>query len=105
MWEMSKYCFSAFVLYEIKMSRKLRLEDVQYSILKYTCDISLLLKFIIVEHSMYLFVYFNSKKGLNCYRFVDLNIIGAQRLVHSYLRIYRISFFLLDIVGNTEYQQ
>ena len=54
---------------------------------------------------MYLFVYFNSKKGLNCYRFVDLNIIGAQRLVHSYLRIYRISFFLLDILGNTEYQQ
>ena len=30
------------------------------------------------------------------HRFVDPNIIGASRLVHSDLRIYRISLFLLD---------
>ena len=41
-------------------------------------------------------VYFNSKKELNYNRFVDLNILGASRLVHSDLRIYQISFFLLD---------
>ena len=44
------------------------------------------------------FVYFKSKKELNYDRFVDLNILGAARLVHSDLRIYRISFFLLDIL-------
>ena len=43
------------------------------------------------------FVYFKSKRELNYDRFVDLNILGAARLVHSDLRIYRISFFLLDI--------
>ena len=48
-----------------------------------------------LEH-MYLFVYFKSKKEHNYDRFVDLNILGAVRLVHSDLRIYRISFFLLD---------
>ena len=42
--------------------------------------------------------YFKSKKKLNYDRFVDLNILGASRLVHSDLRIYRISFFLLDIM-------
>ena len=42
------------------------------------------------------FVYFKSKKELNYDRFVDPNILGASRLVHSDLRIYRISFFLLD---------
>ena len=42
-------------------------------------------------------VYFKSKKELNYNRFVDLNVRGALRLVHSDLRIYRISFFLLDI--------
>ena len=41
-------------------------------------------------------VYFKSKKELNYNRFVDPNILGASRLVHSDLRIYRISFFLLD---------
>ena len=29
-------------------------------------------------------------------RFLDLNILGAARLVHSDLRINRISFFLFD---------
>ena len=43
------------------------------------------------------FVYFKSKKELNYDRFVDLNILGAARLVHSDLRIYWISFFLLDV--------
>ena len=42
------------------------------------------------------FVYFKSKKELNYDRFVDLNILGAAPLVHLDLRIYRISFFLLD---------
>ena len=42
-------------------------------------------------------VYFESRKELNYNRFVDPNILGASRLVHSDLRIYRISFFLLDI--------
>ena len=42
-------------------------------------------------------VYFKSKKELNYDRFVDLNILGAVRLVHSDPRIYRISFFLHDI--------
>ena len=46
---------------------------------------------------MYFFVYFKWKKELNYDRFVDLNILGASRLVHSDLRIYRISFFLLDL--------
>ena len=41
-------------------------------------------------------VYFKSKKELNDDRFVDSNILGAARLVHSDLRIYRILFFLLD---------
>ena len=31
-------------------------------------------------------------------RFVDLNILGAVCLVYSDLRIYRISFFLLDLI-------
>ena len=44
------------------------------------------------------YVYFKSKKELNYDRFVDPNILGAARLVHSDLRIYRISFFLLDII-------
>ena len=44
-------------------------------------------------------VYFKSKKELNYNRFVDPNILGASRLVHSDLRIYRISFFLLDIMS------
>ena len=39
-------------------------------------------------------VYFKSKKEHNYDRFVDPNILGAARLVH--LRIYLISFFLLD---------
>ena len=42
-------------------------------------------------------VYFKSEKELNYNRFVDPNILGAARLVHSDLRIYRISFFLLDL--------
>ena len=37
-------------------------------------------------------VYFKSKKELNYNRFVDSNILGTSRLVHSDLRIYRISF-------------
>ena len=41
-------------------------------------------------------VYFKSKKEFNYDIFVDPNILGATRLVHSDLRIYRISFFLLD---------
>ena len=41
-------------------------------------------------------MYFKSKKELNYGRFVDPNIRGAVCLVHSDLRIYRISFFLLD---------
>ena len=40
--------------------------------------------------------YFRSKKELNYNRFVDPNILGALHLVHSDLRIYQISFFLLD---------
>ena len=48
------------------------------------------------------FVYFKSKKEKNYSRFVDLNILGAARLVHSHLRIYRISFFLLDRKTYTE---
>ena len=43
-------------------------------------------------------VYFKSEKELNYNRFVDLNILGASRLVHSDLRIYQISFFLFDII-------
>ena len=43
-------------------------------------------------------VYFKSKKELNYNRFVDPNILGAARLVDSDLRIYRISFFLRDII-------
>ena len=42
-------------------------------------------------------MYFKWKKELNYNRFVDPNILGAARLVHSDLRIYRISFFLLDL--------
>ena len=44
------------------------------------------------------FVYFKSKKTRNYDRFVDPNILGAACLVHSDLRIYRILFFLLDII-------
>ena len=40
------------------------------------------------------FVYFKSKKELNYDRFVDLNILGAARLVHSDLQIYWISLWL-----------
>ena len=43
------------------------------------------------------FVYFKSAKELNYNRFVDLNIFGAARHVHSDLRIYRVSFFLHNI--------
>ena len=43
------------------------------------------------------YVYFKSKKELNYNRFVDPNILGASRLVYSDLRIYRVSFFLLDL--------
>ena len=42
-------------------------------------------------------VYFKSQKELNYNRFVDPNMLGASRFVHSDLRIYRISFFLLDL--------
>ena len=42
-------------------------------------------------------MYFKSKKELNYNRLVDPNILGASHLVHSHLRIYRMSFFLLDI--------
>ena len=35
------------------------------------------------------FVSFKSKKELNYDRFVDPNLLGAKRLVHSDLRIYR----------------
>ena len=41
-------------------------------------------------------MYFKSKKELNNDRFVDLNLLGAVRLVHSDLRVDRILFFLLD---------
>ena len=44
-------------------------------------------------------VYFKSKKELNYDRFADPNTLGASRLVHSDLRIYRISFFLLDVTN------
>ena len=43
-------------------------------------------------------VYFKSKKELIYIRLVDPNILGASRHVHSDLRIYRISFFLLDVM-------
>ena len=43
-------------------------------------------------------MYFKSKKELNYDIFVDPIILGAARLVHSDLRIYRISFFLLDLI-------
>ena len=46
---------------------------------------------------------FKSKKDLNYDRFVDPNILGAARLVYSDLRIYRISFFLLDRTGPFTY--
>ena len=42
-------------------------------------------------------VYFKTKKELNYNRFVDPNILGASRLVHLDRRIYRMSYFLLDI--------
>ena len=42
-------------------------------------------------------MYFRWKKYLDYDRFLDPNILGAARLVHSDLRIYQISFFLLDI--------
>ena len=44
----------------------------------------------------YLFCVFKSKKELNYDKFVDLNVLGAARHIHSDLRIYRVSFFLLD---------
>ena len=50
-----------------------------------------------LEH-LHTFSVFKSKKELNYNRFVDPNILGASRLVHSDLRIYRISFFLLDFI-------
>ena len=43
-------------------------------------------------------MYFKSKKELNYDIFVDQNILGAERLVYSDLRIYQI-FFLHDLVG------
>ena len=49
-----------------------------------------------LEH-MYLFCVFQIEERTKFDRFVDLNILGAARLVHSDLRIYRISFFLLDL--------
>ena len=49
-------------------------------------------------------MYFKSKKELNYNRFVDPNILGASRLVHSDLQIYRISFFLLDWNVTDSYQ-
>ena len=42
-------------------------------------------------------MFFKSKKELNYDRFVDLNILCAASLVHSDLRIYQISLFLLDL--------
>ena len=42
-------------------------------------------------------LYFKSKKELDYNRFADPHILGASRLVHSDLRIYQISFFLLDV--------
>ena len=48
------------------------------------------------------FVYLKSKKKLNYDRLGDLNILGAVRLVHSDLRIYRISCFLLDVTDSWE---
>ena len=57
-----------------------------------------LLEFFIKSWNTFSYVvYFKSKKELNYDRFVDQNVLGASRLVHSDLRIYRISFFLLDI--------
>ena len=41
-------------------------------------------------------MYFKSRKELDYNRFVDPNLLGVSRLVHSDLRIYRISFLLLD---------
>ena len=41
------------------------------------------------------FVYFKSQKELNYNIFVNPNILGPVRLVHSNLRTYQISFFLL----------
>ena len=40
--------------------------------------------------------FLKSEKELNYNRFVDPNILGASRLVHSDLRIYLIWFFPLD---------
>ena len=38
----------------------------------------------------------SERKNSNYDRFVDPNILGAARLVHSDLGIYRIPLFLLD---------
>ena len=46
---------------------------------------------------MYLFCVFLVEEKLNYDRFVYPNILGAVQLVHSDLRIYRISFILLDL--------
>ena len=45
----------------------------------------------------YILCLLSRKKELNYDRFVDPNVLGASRLVHSSLRNYRISFFLLDL--------
>ena len=50
------------------------------------------------------FVYFKSKKELNCNRFVDPNILGAVHHLHSDLRIYRILFFLLDLKAKVGFE-
>ena len=50
------------------------------------------------------FCYIKSCKELNYGRFVDPNILGAARLVHSDLRIYRISSFLLDLIDIVDFK-
>ena len=65
----------------------------------YLADDEIALFYIKCWNTCAYFVYFKSKKELNCDKFVDPNILGAARLVHSDPRIYRISFFLLDLKG------
>ena len=43
------------------------------------------------------FLYFKSQNELNYDIFVDPNILGASRLIHSDLENYGVSFFRLDI--------
>ena len=51
---------------------------------------------------MYLSCVFQvEEKTIDYDRFVNPNILGATRLVHSDLRIYRISLFPLDIITRT----